>query len=43
MFKKKEWFYVDSEITVNSFAKYRLETAKELIDLVEKYLNEKSN
>lgn len=29
MFRKKEWFCVDKKITVNGFAKYRLERAKQ--------------
>lgn len=29
MYKKKEWFYMDENITVSGFAKYRLERAKQ--------------
>lgn len=29
MFKKREWFYVDKKLTINGFANYRLERAKQ--------------
>lgn len=29
MFKKREWFYLDNEITISGFAKYRIERAKQ--------------
>ena len=29
MFKKSEWFYLDNEITISGFAKYRIERAKQ--------------
>ena len=41
MFRKKEWFYMDDEfIPTDEETKIQIDTAKELIDLVEKYLKE---
>ena len=42
MFKKKGWFYVDNEITVNAYANYRLERAKQdLSDAEFNYINQR--